>query len=123
MLRSTGFARRGFTEHAVYKDDGGKVVHAELALGNGMIMLGPNVETPFSKFMTVPALTGGKCTQTIYIIVKDVDAHCAKAKAAGAEILLAPKDQDYGGRDYSARDLEGHVWSFGTYDPWATQKA
>ena len=43
---------------------------------------------------------------------------CARAKAAGAEIVIDIKTQDYGGRDYTARDLEGPVWIFGSYDPW-----
>lgn len=111
----------GLKEHAVYKDKDGKVAHAELAFGPGMIMLGPDADTEFGKYMTMPEKIGGKCTQTIYVIVDDADAHHARAKAAGAEILMAPKDQDYGGRDYSARDLEGHVWSFGTYDPWTAK--
>jgi uncharacterized glyoxalase superfamily protein PhnB len=50
-------------------------------------------------------------------VVDEVDAHFARAKAAGAEIIREPEDQDYGGRDYSARDPEGNVWSFGTYAP------
>ena len=54
-----------------------------------------------------------------YIIVNDADAHYAKAKAAGAEILFDIADQDHGGRAYTCRDPEGHVWNFGTYDPWA----
>ncbi len=112
----------GFEEHAVFRDAAGNVGHAELAFGNGMIMLGPDVETEFGKFMTMPHKAGGRCTQTIYAIVEDADAHHARAKAAGAEILMPPKDQDYGGRDYSVRDPEGHVWSFGTYDPWVAKK-
>ena len=51
------------------------------------------------------------------MVVDDVDAHYARAKAAGAEIVIDIKTQDYGGRDYTARDLEGHVWTFGSYDP------
>jgi uncharacterized glyoxalase superfamily protein PhnB len=58
-------------------------------------------------------------TQGTYVVVADVDGHYARAKAAGAEIVLDLKKQDYGGRDYTCRDLEGHVWTFGTYDPWA----
>lgn len=57
-------------------------------------------------------------TQGIYVIVSDADAHCARAQAYGAEILIPLTNQDYGGRDYTARDPEGHVWTFGTYDPW-----
>ena len=111
----------GFREHAVYRDEAGKVVHAELVLGNGMIMLGPDQGGEFGKqVMTLPARAGGRCTQTIYAIVEDVDAHCARATAEGAEVVIAPRGESYGGRSYSVRDPEGHAWSFGTYDPWAT---
>lgn len=110
----------GFREHAVYRDDAGKVVHAELAFGNGMIMLGPDQGGEFGRMvMTLPERAGGRCTQSIYAIVDDVDAHHATAKAEGAEILIAPRDESYGGRTYCARDPEGHAWSFGSYDPWA----
>jgi uncharacterized glyoxalase superfamily protein PhnB len=57
-------------------------------------------------------------TQSAYLVVSDADAVYAKAKAAGAEILLDIKDEDYGGRGFTCRDLEGHIWNFGTYDPW-----
>lgn len=110
----------GFKEHAVYRDEAGKVVHAELVFGNGMIMLGPDGGGEFGRMvMTLPERAGGRCTQTIYVVVEDVDAHCARAAAEGAEILIAPRDESYGGRSYAARDPEGHAWSFGSYDPWA----
>ena len=110
----------GFKEHAVYRDEAGKVVHAELSFGNGMIMIGPDGGGEFGKMvMTMPQRAGGRCTQTIYVIVDDVDAHFARASAAGAETLIAPRGEDYGGRSYSVRDPEGHAWSFGSYDPWA----
>lgn len=109
----------GFKENAVHRDEAGRVVHAELVFGNGMIMLGPDQGGEFGKrVMTLPERAGGRCTQTLYVIVDDVDAHHARAAAAGAEILTAPKDESYGGRNYSARDPEGHAWSFGSYDPW-----
>jgi len=66
--------------------------------------------------MTQPADTGGAETQICYLFVADAAAHCAKAKAAGAEIVLDIEDADSNGRGYSCRDLEGHVWNFGTYD-------
>jgi uncharacterized glyoxalase superfamily protein PhnB len=110
-----------FKEHAVYRDDNGKVVHAELTFDNGMIMIGPDGGGEFGKrFMTLPERTGERCTQVVCIIVKDVDAHHDRAKAAGAEIVMPPIDAGYGGRTYAARDPEGHVWSIGSYDPWAT---
>jgi uncharacterized glyoxalase superfamily protein PhnB len=51
----------------------------------------------------------------VYVCIADPDAHHDRAKAAGASIVLPLKDQDYGSRDYSVRDLEGHLWCFGTY--------
>jgi uncharacterized glyoxalase superfamily protein PhnB len=56
----------------------------------------------------------------MYLVVADPDAHHERAAGAGADIVRAPQDTDYGAREYSARDLEGNVWSFGTYQPWAS---
>jgi uncharacterized glyoxalase superfamily protein PhnB len=108
----------GFEKRAAYTDDAGNVVHAELTFGNGMITLGPKRDTPFGKFLKHPDEIGGCETQAAYIIVADADAVYERAKAAGAEILLDISTKDYGGRDFTCRDLEGHIWSFGTYDPW-----
>jgi uncharacterized glyoxalase superfamily protein PhnB len=109
----------GFEKKMVVPAEGGKIAHAELVLGNGMIMLG-DVKTEYGGFVRAPEPPERVNTQGIYVVVADVDNHYARAKAAGAEILLDLKTQDYGGRDYTARDLEGHVWTFGTYDPWAS---
>jgi uncharacterized glyoxalase superfamily protein PhnB len=106
----------GFEKKMVVPADGGRVAHAELTLGNGMIMLG-DVETEYGRLVAAPNKSE-LVTQGIYVVVEDADAHYARAKAAGAEIVLDIKTQDYGGRDYTARDPEGHVWTFGTYDPW-----
>jgi uncharacterized glyoxalase superfamily protein PhnB len=112
----------GFRPHAVYRDDAGNVVHAELVYGNSMIMVGPDNAGEFGQaVMTMPERAGGRCTQTIYMIVEDpVDAHYERALAEGATAIIAPRDESYGGRGYSVRDPEGHAWSFGTYDPWQT---
>lgn len=107
----------GFSKKMVVPGEGGRVAHAELTLGNGMIMLG-DVETEYGRLVVAPSY-GEQVAQGIYVVVEDVDAHYARAKAANAEIVIDIKTQDYGGRDYTARDLEGHVWTFGTYDPWA----
>lgn len=104
----------GFTEVSVYEGEDGSVLHAELAHGNGMVMLGSRkTEGVFAKAM------GGGGPAGIYVVVEDVDAHHARAAAQGVEILMPPTDQDYGSRDYMARDAEGNVWSFGTYAPGA----
>jgi uncharacterized glyoxalase superfamily protein PhnB len=57
-------------------------------------------------------------THGVYVVVEDVDAHYARAKAAGAAIAMELRDTDYGSREYSVHDLEGNLWAFGTYDPW-----
>lgn len=111
----------GFTPDAVYKDDDGSVIHAQLVLGNSMIMVGPDRKGSLADYMGTPERAGGLCTQLVYVIVEDADAHCAKARAEGAEIVVDLKDEDYGGRDYTCRDLEGNLWSFGTYNPWTAR--
>ena len=85
-----------------------------------MIMLGSVKKSEFDRLMKQPDEIGGAETQTPYVIVADADALYARAKAAGAKIVLDIKDEDYGGRGFSCRDLEGRLWNFGTYDPWGT---
>ena len=108
----------GFERNLVVPDGDGGVAHAQLTLGGGMIMLGSAREDEFGALM-VTAKAAGVITSSAYVVVPDVDAHCARARAAGAEIVMAPADQDYGGRLYAARDPEGQLWNFGSYDPWA----
>jgi len=112
----------GFERHAVYVDehDPRVVHHAQLMWRDRMVMLGTASDNDYTRAarMKTPAEAGGT-TVGLYLIVEDVDAHAERARAAGAEIFLGPDDKDYGGRGYSARDPEGNVWSFGSYDPWA----
>ena len=108
----------GFEQRAVYAD-GDVVHHAQLTFGNGMIMLGSaDKHGEWSKLMVQPDEIGMRETQSACIIVADADAHYAQAKAAGAGIVIDIADQDYGGRGYACRDPEGHLWWFGSYDPW-----
>jgi uncharacterized glyoxalase superfamily protein PhnB len=108
----------GFVKQGVVRNPDGTIAHAELTFGNGMIMLGSIVDSEFGRLMKQPDEIGGAETQTAYVIVKDADAVYSRAKAAGAKIVLDIKNEDYGGRGFSCRDLEGHLWNFGTYDPW-----
>ncbi|MCX4961998.1 MULTISPECIES: VOC family protein [Streptomyces] len=102
----------GFSQVAVYEGEDGSVMHAELAYGNGMVMLGSSGRGgAFDKAMEGAGPSG------VYVVVDDVDAHHRRAVEHGAEIVMEPTDQDYGSRDYMARDAEGNVWSFGTYAP------
>ena len=75
-------------------------------------------ETEFGRLMKQPDDIGGGQTQSSYVVVNDADAVYASAKAARAKIAIDIKDEDYGGRGFSCFDLEGHLWNFGTYDPW-----
>ena len=94
------------------------VVHAQLCLGPRMVMLATQRQHgDFDRLMTLPLQAHGN-TQAIYVVVEDVDAHCARAVAAGATVVTALADWDHGGRGYTCTDCEGHVWSFGSYDPW-----
>jgi uncharacterized glyoxalase superfamily protein PhnB len=109
----------GFEQRLVVPGPDGKVAHAELVFGNGMIMLGnAHDDDEFGKLQKPPRATGGVGTQSPYVIVEDVDAHYARARAAGARIFLDIEDKGYGGRGYTCIDPEGHLWSFGSYDPW-----
>jgi uncharacterized glyoxalase superfamily protein PhnB len=108
----------GFEKHLVVSGEGETIAHAQLSFGNGMVMLGSVKESEFHRLMKQPDEIGGAATQSAYVVVSDADALYARAKAAGAKIVLDIKDEDYGGRGFSCRDFEGHIWSFGTYDPW-----
>jgi uncharacterized glyoxalase superfamily protein PhnB len=108
----------GFEKHLVVPGEDGTIVHAQLVFGNGMIMLGSARSSDFDNLQKPPTALGGAVSQSPYIIVEDADKHYSRAVAAGAEIVMEIKDEDYGGRDYSCRDPEGHVWNFGSYNPW-----
>jgi uncharacterized glyoxalase superfamily protein PhnB len=111
----------GFEERVVYPGgEDREVAHAELSLGTGIVMLG-SASDDMPRIDTAAAvgrdLDFSRLPFSLYVAVDDVDAHHERAKAAGADILRDPKDTDYGSREYAARDLEGHVWSFGSYRP------
>ena len=107
----------GFEKHLVVEGENGTIAHAQLTYRNAMVMLGSGRDDA-DGFLTVRPADAGGVTQAPYVVVDDVDAHCARARAAGAEIVMEPADQDYGGRLYSCRDPEKHLWHFGSYDPW-----
>lgn len=112
-----------FERQLVVPGENGAIIHAQLRLsfGSGMLMLGSDGghDGPFDRFVRSPANRDDVRPGSLYVIVEDADEHCAHATAAGAEILIQPEDADYGGRGYTCRDLEGNVWTFGTYDPFA----
>lgn len=111
----------GFEKHQVTVADNGTILFAQLIFGNAMIMVGPVRTSAFDKLLRQPDEVGGAETQVCYFFVADAHAHSARAKAAGAEIIFDIEDAAHGGRSYSCRDPEGHLWNFGTYNPWQRQ--
>ncbi len=96
----------GFRERLRFTAEDGTVNHAEMELADGVIMLGD----PGGDYRN--PRRAGAVTVQVHVYVEDVDAHCARAKAAGAAILSGPTDEAYGDRRYDTEDLEGHRWSF-----------
>jgi uncharacterized glyoxalase superfamily protein PhnB len=101
----------GFEKQFMVPGENNTLAHAQLRLGAGMIMIGSAGRTPRNPWVTERYGT--------YVVVADIDVHYAHANAAGAKIERPLADTEYGSREYSARDCDGHLWSFGTYDPYA----
>jgi len=99
----------GFERSMLITDKDGKLGHSEMRFGDGYIMVG----SEWADFVASPATLGGKNSQTMHVQLQDrIDAHCERARAAGAVIIREPADEFYGDRTYMAKDPEGHVWSF-----------
>jgi uncharacterized glyoxalase superfamily protein PhnB len=100
----------GFELAMLIEDQAGNLVHSEMSFGDALIMIGPE----FTADHQSPASVGGKNTQTVHVHIDgDADAHCARALAAGFEIVAAPETKFYGDRTYRCRDPEGHIWTIG----------
>lgn len=105
----------GFETLARYEGPDGRVMHAEMNHGSGILMLG-SVEDGAPD----PSPRSGT-----YLVVDDVEAHHDAALEAGLEerggaIVYGPQDTEFGTRRYRALDPEGFEWSFGTYRPALT---
>jgi uncharacterized glyoxalase superfamily protein PhnB len=107
----------GFEVRLKVEGEGGRIEHSELTYGEGLVMVSQEQLGPNAKFGTpmMSPLTAGGVTQSLMIYVDDVDAHCERARAAGAKIIAEPELHDYGDdywadRSYGALDPEGHLW-------------
>jgi uncharacterized glyoxalase superfamily protein PhnB len=99
----------GFEPSEVLTDGDGNIVHAEMTYGDGVVMIGSEWED----WTRSPASLGGKNTQRVRVrIDKGIDEHFARARKAGAKVVMEPADQFYGDRAYIVTDLEGHYWTF-----------
>lgn len=110
----------GFERSLVVPNEDGTIAHAQLRFGNGMIMLGSVMkdETEWGRNIKQPDEVGGCETQSPYLIVADAEQVYRRVREGGGDIVIDIKDEDYGGRGFSCRDLEGRLWNIGTYDPW-----
>lgn len=105
----------GFEVQLKVEGEGGSIEHSELVFGGGLIMVGGE-KAKFPHFKP-PSAIGGANTQNMMVYVDDVDAHCARARAAGAVITQEPDTHDYGDdywadKSYGCRDPGGHEWWF-----------
>ena len=106
----------GFEVQLVVEGEGGRIEHSELVLGGGLIMVGGEKHEKLA-YAKPPSKTGGANTQNLMVFVDDVEAHCERARAAGAMITMEPETHDYGDdywvdRTYECRDIGGHHWWF-----------
>jgi uncharacterized glyoxalase superfamily protein PhnB len=104
----------GFQEHDRAQELGGGVRYVSLRLGDSIVLVRPVAGSVLDDLMVQPEAVGGANTQICYLTVPDVTGHHARARDAGAKVELEPQDDGLGGRFYTCRDLEGHLWSFGT---------
>ena len=111
----------GFSRHLVVPGDDATIAHAQLTLGDGMIMLGSERDDLHGQVMSVPG-PAGKNTQSPYVVVDDPHSVHDRAVAAGAEIVSPLENPEYGGTFFACRDPEGYVWNIGSYDPWSTSQ-
>jgi uncharacterized glyoxalase superfamily protein PhnB len=107
----------GFEEKVVHRNEDGTIGHAELRLGAGLVMFGGYQEDGWMGGGPPDPLAS---TISVYVVVDDPAGHYEQAKAHGATIVRELEEMDYGSTEYTARDPEGNLWSFGTYDPYRT---
>ena len=106
----------GFEAMLVVDGEGDFIEHAQLRHGTGMVMVSSIRDNEFQRLADEGRDPTG--TGAVYIVVDDPHAHADKARSFGANIIMEPEEQDYGGAAYSLKDHEGNVWLFGSYDPW-----
>lgn len=105
----------GFVESFAHRENG-LVEHAELSFRGGVVMLGQDRDDAYA---AIVGRAGPPSGHGVYIAIEDPDDLCARAEAAGAEIVMPLSDKPHGSREFTCRDPEGNVWSFGTYRPGA----
>ena len=103
----------GFEPRVIVDGPDGGIAHSELVFGTGIVGVAGEAHGGPMAGARSPASLDSHYTQSLYVFVPDVEAHCARARAAGAKIVREPETAHYGDRIYGARDPEGHLWFFG----------
>jgi PhnB protein len=101
----------GAKERMRMEAPGGKIGHAELEIGDSLVMLADSFPHSSTK---APNELGGT-TAGVFLYVEDVDAVVKRAVEAGATITMEVADQFWGDRFGSIRDPFGHSWSLATH--------
>jgi uncharacterized glyoxalase superfamily protein PhnB len=111
----------GFAKQAVFDGPDNTVMHAQLTYGGGMVMLGSATNNATGRHWVSVEEAGGRETVGLCLVVSDAECEAiyVRVKAAGTEIVQELSKPDYGGQAFSCRDLEGHIWWVGSYNPWA----
>lgn len=107
----------GFEKLLIVPGEDETIVHAQLKLGSGIIMVSSEINNEFGRHIKPPSKVENVNTQSPYIYIEDIDEHYLHAKSSGADIVIELREEEYGGKIYLVRDPEGHLWSFGSYDP------
>jgi uncharacterized glyoxalase superfamily protein PhnB len=111
----------GFEKQRIVKGENGELEHAQLAFGDSIIIVVRLEAARLERLLVHPDQIGGVETQACYLALSDIDAHYTRATTRGAEIISGIEGKDRGDRGYVSRDPEGHIWMFGTYDPYAAR--
>ena len=111
----------GFEKQGIVKGENGELQHAQVAFGDSMLAVVRVEDKKLERLVVHPDQIGGVETQACYLVVPDIDAHYARATAKGAEIVSGIEGNHRGDRSYTSRDPEGHIWIFGTYDPYGSR--
>jgi uncharacterized glyoxalase superfamily protein PhnB len=106
----------GLQRQLVVDGPNATIAHAQLSLDGALIMLGSSGTRSDAYPVRSPGEVSG-LSSSLYVYAADPDVRWVRARDGGARIVTEPYDTDYGSREFSAFDCEGHFWTFGTFRP------
>ena len=112
----------GFEVKSLISNEDGSIEYAQLVYGQGMLIVTSVLHNDGDAYMVQPEQARG-VTQGVYLVTDEPDVLCERAKASGADVIIDIREAPYGGRSFTCRDREGHLWSFGSFNPWKDEPA